>query len=31
MNKDNQVEEVISVMAEIINNYIIHKNMQDKK
>lgn len=30
MSKDNQVDEVISVVSEIINNYIIQKNIEKK-
>lgn len=30
MNKDNQVEEIISLVSEIINNYIIQKNIEKK-
>ncbi len=30
MSKNNQVDEVISVVSEIINNYIIQKNIEKK-
>ena len=30
MSKDNQVDEVISVVSEIINNYIIQQNIKKK-
>lgn len=28
MSKNNQVDEVISAVSEIINNYIIQKNIE---
>lgn len=30
MSKNNQVDEVILVVSEIINNYIIQKNIEKK-
>lgn len=30
MSKNNQVDEVISVVSEIINNYIIQQNIKKK-
>lgn len=30
MSKNNQVDGVISIISEIINNYIIQKNIEKK-